>query len=91
MSTLNKLENLPLLQAKDEVKFVIASRGDYEFARDIVRQYNLEKNVGAVLLSCVFGSLQFVDLVSWILADHLNVRFQLQMHKFVWPPETRGV
>lgn len=91
MSTLNKLENLPLLQAKDEVKFVIASRGDYEFARDIVRQYNLEKNVGAVLLSCVFGSLQFVDLVLWILADHLNVRFQLQMHKFVWPPETRGV
>lgn len=91
MSTLNKLENLSLLQAKDEVKFVIASRGDYEFARDIIRQYHLERNVGAVLLSCVFGSLQFIDLVTWILADHLNVRFQLQMHKFVWSPETRGV
>lgn len=91
MSTLNKLENLPQLRAKDEVKFVIASRRDYEYARDIIRQYNLEQTVGAVLLSCVFGSLQFVDLVSWILADHLHVRFQLQMHKFVWSPETRGV
>jgi 7-carboxy-7-deazaguanine synthase len=47
--------------------------------------------VQAVLMSCVFGSLEFVELVNWILEDRLPVRFQLQMHKFVWNPETRGV
>jgi 7-carboxy-7-deazaguanine synthase len=91
MSTLNKLGNLEKLALKDEVKFVIASRADYEFARSIIRTYNLEQRVGAVLMSCVFSTLQFVDLVNWILEDHLHVRFQLQMHKFVWSPETRGV
>lgn len=91
MFTLNRLENLALLRSKDEVKFVIASRVDYEYARQIVREYELEQRVGAVLMSCVFGKLEFVDLVRWILEDHLNVRFQLQMHKFVWSPETRGV
>lgn len=91
MSTLNKLENLDVLRKKDEVKFVIASRRDYEFARSVIREHMLEHQVGAVLMSCVFGSIEFVDLVSWILQDHLNVRFQLQMHKFVWSPDTRGV
>lgn len=91
MSTLNNLANLRVLDANDEVKFVIASRADYEYARSIVREYDLETRVGAVLMSCVFGKLEFVDLVTWILEDHLQVRFQLQQHKFVWTPETRGV
>jgi 7-carboxy-7-deazaguanine synthase len=91
MSTRNRLENLHHLRPHDEVKFVIASRGDYDYAREIVRAYDLEKRAGAVLMSCVFGTIRFVDLVEWILADRLNVRFQLQMHKFIWSPETRGV
>lgn len=91
MATLNRLENLTRLRDHDEVKFVIASRADYEFARDIVRRYELEHRVVAVLMSCVFDALPFVSLVEWILEDRLNVRFQLQMHKFIWSPETRGV
>lgn len=91
MATLNRLENLTRLREHDEVKFVIASRADYEFARDIVRRYELEHRVVAVLMSCVFDALPFVSLVEWILEDRLNVRFQLQMHKFIWSPETRGV
>jgi 7-carboxy-7-deazaguanine synthase len=91
MSTLNVLANLDRLRAHDEVKFVLASRADYEYARDIVKRYDLENRVAAVLMSCVFDALPFVRLVEWILEDHLNVRFQLQMHKFIWSPETRGV
>lgn len=91
MDSLNFMANLDALRPQDEIKFVIASRGDYEFARDIVQRYDLGHRVQAVLMSCVFGSLEFVDLVNWILEDRLPVRFQLQMHKFVWSPETRGV
>lgn len=91
MASLNRLENLTVLREHDEVKFVIASRADYEYARSIVREYDLDTRCAAVLMSCVFGALTFVQLVEWILEDKLNVRFQLQMHKFVWSPETRGV
>lgn len=91
MSSLNRLENLTDLRSDDEVKFVIASRVDYEYAHSIVREYDLDTRCAAVLMSCVFGAIPFVQLVEWILEDKLNVRFQLQMHKFVWSPETRGV
>jgi len=91
MHTLNHWENMNHLRPSDEVKFVIASRADYEFARDVVERYSLGSRTAAVLMSCVFGQLPFVDLVQWILEDGLPVRFQLQMHKFVWSPETRGV
>ena len=91
MASLNRLENLEVLRAHDEVKFVIASRLDYEYARDIIKRYDLEHRAAAVLLSCVFDALPFVQLVEWILQDRLNVRFQLQMHKFIWSPDTRGV
>ncbi len=91
MESRNRLDNLRVLRPHDEVKFVIASRRDYDYAREIVRAYELETRVAAVLMSCVFGSVPFVDLVEWILADKLRVRFQLQMHKFIWSPETRGV
>ena len=87
----NLWENVPLLQAKDEVKFVIASRGDYEWSRDVTRAHALHERVGAVLFSPVWGSVEPRDLVDWILADNLPVRFQLQMHKVVWPPDARGV
>lgn len=77
---------------RDEVKFVVASRADYEWSRDTVTQYNLTERCRAVLFSPVFGEVNPKDVVAWMLEDGLNdVRFQLQMHKFIWPPDERGV
>jgi 7-carboxy-7-deazaguanine synthase len=82
--------NLDRLTAKDEAKFVLASRTDYEWARGIVAQYRLADRC-TVLFSPVFGSLDLRHLAEWILADRLSVRFQLQMHKYIWAPDMRGV
>ncbi len=82
--------NLDRLTAKDEAKFVLASRADYEWARGIVAQYRLADRC-TVLFSPVFGSLDLRHLAEWILADRLSVRFQLQMHKYIWAPDMRGV
>ncbi|MFA6240424.1 MAG: radical SAM protein [Candidatus Hydrogenedentales bacterium] len=87
----NDWSNIDRLSPRDEVKFVIASREDYEWSRDTVRTYNLPTRCGQVLFSPVFGSVVPKDIVDWILEDKLNVRFQLQLHKFVWPPQQRGV
>lgn len=87
----NLWSNIPLLQAKDEVKFVIASRADYEWSRDRIREHALDRRCGAVLLSPVFGRVDPAAIVEWMLADRVPGRFQLQLHKFVWPPEARGV
>jgi 7-carboxy-7-deazaguanine synthase len=98
----NRLDNLPLLRRKDEVKFVIASRRDYEWSRQIVRDHRLDQRCGAVLFSPAhhapsaapavgWGPVRPAELVDWIVEDRLPVRFQLQMHKAVWPPEMRGV
>ena len=84
----NLWENLPLLRAKDELKFVIASRRDYEWSRAVVLR---EKLPCPVLFSPVFGAVAPTDLAAWILEDHLPVRFQLQLHKVLWPPDARGV
>lgn len=84
-------ENLPLLTRRDEVKFVLCSRGDYEWMRDVVRRYALHERVNAVLASTAFGRLRTREVVEWVLADALPVRVQLQMHKYIWPPETQGV
>lgn len=91
MSTLNRLENLEILRPTDEVKFVLASREDYEFARSIVERYDLTTRTAAVLFSCVFDAVSFRTVAEWILQDGLNVRFQLQLHKFIWDPNQRGV
>lgn len=87
----NHLENLALLSAHDEVKFVLKDRADYEFARDVVAAHNLPARAGAVLFSPVHGVLDARVLSEWVLADRLAVRVQLQLHKFIWSPETRGV
>lgn len=87
----NHWPNIEALSPRDEVKFVIASRRDYEWARDVTRERDLAARCNAVLFSPVFGSVLPADLVQWILEDGLEVRFQLQLHKFVWPPEQRGV
>jgi 7-carboxy-7-deazaguanine synthase len=93
-----EMKNLDALSAKDEVKFVLSTRRDYEFARDFTRQHQLPQRVRAVLFSPVFDDpegkwqgLQPRALVEWILADALPVRLGLQLHKFVWDPATKGV
>ncbi|MEO8399032.1 MAG: 7-carboxy-7-deazaguanine synthase QueE [Ignavibacteriaceae bacterium] len=86
----NLYENINYLKPIDEVKFVIGTREDYEWAKEIIEKYNLT-NKYEVLFSVVFGELEPVILVNWILEDKLKVRFQLQMHKFIWEPATKGV
>jgi 7-carboxy-7-deazaguanine synthase len=83
--------NLDLLQPHDEVKFVLQDRADYEYARDVVERHALTAKVAAVLFSPVHGVLDPQQLAQWILEDHLTVRLQLQLHKFIWSPDTRGV
>jgi 7-carboxy-7-deazaguanine synthase len=87
----NHWPNIEALSPSDEVKFVIASRRDYEWARDRTHEHGLVARCNAVLFSPVFGRVAPVDLARWILADGLEVRLQLQLHKFIWPPEERGV
>ncbi len=91
MSGKNRWENIDHLTGRDEVKCVIASRADYEWAREKVREYDLPGRVKAVLFSPVFGKINPRDIVDWILEDQLPVRFQLQMHKFIWEPTQKGV
>ena len=80
----NRWENIPLLQAQDQVKFVICSREDYEWARFKLDEYDLHKKVSDVLFSPSFGAVQPLELAEWILADNLPVRFQMQLHKLLW-------
>ena len=87
----NHWANLGLLTPADQVKFVLKDRADYEFARDLIQRESLPERVGAVLFSPVHGVLNPRELAEWILADRLRVRLQLQAHKFIWPPDTRGV
>jgi 7-carboxy-7-deazaguanine synthase len=86
----NRWANLENLRAPDEVKFVIASRRDYAWARGVIAEYRLAGRVNAVLLSPVFGALEPIALAEWILEDGLAARMQLQMHKYIWG-EKRGV
>lgn len=86
----NLWENIPKLQRHDEVKFVLADRDDYLWARKIIQQYNLSSRCH-VLMSVVFGMLEPQELVAWLLEDQLQVRMQLQMHKYIWHANERGV
>jgi 7-carboxy-7-deazaguanine synthase len=83
--------NLDALRTTDEVKFVIQDRADYEYARDVVQGRQLIGRCAAVLFSPVHGVLDPKQLAAWILADKLAVRLQLQAHKYIWDPQTRGV
>jgi 7-carboxy-7-deazaguanine synthase len=82
--------NLDRLTAKDEVKFVVADRADYEWARQILGEHHLTSRC-TVLISPVHGSLDPRQLAEWVLADRLPVRLQLQLHKLIWAPDMRGV
>jgi 7-carboxy-7-deazaguanine synthase len=87
----NRWENLRHLSGRDEIKFVLADRADYEWMRETIRAHDLEGKVGALLASCVFGALSPRDLVAWVLGDGLGVRVQLQMHKYIWGADATGV
>jgi 7-carboxy-7-deazaguanine synthase len=90
MEKRNRWENIELLTVQDEVKFVIADAADYEWAKNVVTQYHLTTRC-TILMSPVFGSIDNRTLAEWILRDHLDVQFQLQIHKYIWDPKTRGV
>jgi len=90
-SAKNDWSNFAHLTKQDEVKFVIADRRDYDFAKEIVARENLPARVNAVLFSPVHGELDPKQLSQWVIADRLDVRVQLQVHKYIWSPETRGV
>jgi 7-carboxy-7-deazaguanine synthase len=96
------IPNLAALTVRDEVKFVIADRKDYEFAREFTREHGLDKKVNAVLFSPAFRKdavgrtadnclLGPCVLTEWMLADGVNARMSLQIHKFIWEPQTKGV
>lgn len=87
----NLYANIAHLTERDEVKFVIGSREDYEWTREKMREHEMAAKVRAVLLSPVFGKIAPADIVAWMLEDKLPARFQLQMHKFIWEPRARGV
>ena len=95
-SSRNLWSNLDHLTARDEIKFVIASRRDYEWTRDVIRQHRLAEKVqrGALrglLLSPVWEKMDFRELAEWVLADRLPVRYQIQLHKIIWGANVPGV
>jgi 7-carboxy-7-deazaguanine synthase len=84
-------ENLEALEKKDQIKFVVADETDYNFARNFIAEHDLSERVNEVILSPVFGKLHPRQLTEWILRDGLDVRLGLQIHKFIWDPDTHGV
>jgi 7-carboxy-7-deazaguanine synthase len=87
----NDWSNLNALAPHDEVKFVVKDRIDYEFARGVIARHGLADRAAAVLLSPVHGVLDARTLSEWMLADRLPARLQVQLHKYIWTPTTRGV
>lgn len=92
----NLYENIPYLRPDDEIKFVIGTREDYDWTLEQIRKYGIHQKVNVILFSPVFGVIEPVQIVDWMLEDHIqneipNIRFQIQMHKVIWSPETKGV
>jgi 7-carboxy-7-deazaguanine synthase len=90
-SARNDWSNLDRLAPHDQVKFVVQDRADYEFAKDVIARHDLTSRTAAVLISPVHGVLDARTLSEWMLADRSPARLQLQLHKFIWSPTTRGV
>ena len=87
----NRWSNLEHLTARDEIKFVLAGRVDYEWMREVIRERHLDTLGPSLLASCVWGKLAPKDLVDWVLEDALRVRVQVQLHKIIWGSEAQGV
>lgn len=86
----NNWANLAHLKPTDQIKFVLASRADFDWMVKTIHEHQLDQRF-IVLMSAVFGSVSLQDLVNWLLESRLQIRFQLQMHKVIWDPKTRGV
>jgi 7-carboxy-7-deazaguanine synthase len=91
MHQANDLENVRYLTVKDEVKFVVGNRADFDWACDMIVRYGLPARVGAVFFSPVYQTIAYSDLARWVLDCGLPVRMQLQLHKVIWPDIVRGV
>lgn len=88
----NDWSNLERLRAElDEVKFVVADEGDWLYAKRIIEEQDLERRTLAVLISPVWGQIDLQQLANWVAASRLNVRMQLQLHKYIWGPDVQGV
>jgi len=88
----NHWPNLKRLRAdKDEVKFVIVDRGDWDYAQAVIEEYDLQKHAKAVLISPAWEQIDLKEVADWISQSGLNVRMQLQLHKYIWGAEARGV
>ncbi len=87
----NRWSNLAHITARDEIKFVLADRTDYEWMRSAIREHALPSRTPNLLASTVFGKLAARDVVTWVLEDKLPVRVQLQLHKYVWSADATGV
>jgi 7-carboxy-7-deazaguanine synthase len=87
----NDYRVLDSMNQNDELKFVIGSRADYEWSRHLIQKHELGAKPYGLLFSTVFGELSVESLASWVIEDKLPVRFQLQMHKYIWDPNARGV
>jgi len=90
MEDRNLWENLEHLKETDEIKFVIAGREDYEYATHVIAKFGLD-DICEVIISPVIGRVDGKDVAQWMLEDKLPARFQLQLHKLIWPPDARGV
>ena len=86
----NNFDNLKFLETKDEVKFVILNRHDYEWSRDLIHKYKIHE-IAHILISPVYDKLELKEIVKWILEDKLPVRLQTQLHKAIWDENTIGV
>src|SRR5581483_6831606 len=86
---MNRWENLAHLKSRDEIKFVIADRADYDWAREVIRERDLSR--WTVLVSPVWGELELQTLAEWMLADRVPARLQTQLHKHIWGADRRGV
>ncbi|HJZ80039.1 MAG TPA: hypothetical protein VKD91_06830, partial [Pyrinomonadaceae bacterium] len=88
----NHWPNLDRIRAEiDEVKFVVADRNDWEFAKEITGKYDLENRAHAILISPAWGQIDLQELANWIAESGLKVRMQLQLHKYIWGPDVHGV
>jgi 7-carboxy-7-deazaguanine synthase len=87
----NRWENLALLRASDEIKFVLADRADYEWARGVIHERGLAAAGPALLLSTAHGQLDPAQVAAWMIEDRLPARLQVQLHKILWDPNARGV
>jgi 7-carboxy-7-deazaguanine synthase len=87
----NHWPNLGRLRATDEVKFVIADRGDWDYAQTVIQKYDLQNKAGAILISPAWEQIDLKALAEWVTSSGLNVRMQLQLHKYIWGADVRGV